>query len=127
MKLDSSAQEDAQRLGGALVEGAKRDADRLQTAAREAAEGLEAKARAVEVFNKGNEGTLLGTAAAVYAKEFLVTDDRQMGAEPGWPLEQLELRFPNQYVVKLCEDRNTGRRLPPGRYRALLVFTRIDE
>ena len=125
MKLDSSAQEDAQRFGEALLEAAKRDADRLEKQARDAAEELAERSRTVSDLNKGNEGTLLGTAAAVYAKEFAVDDSGYTGAERGWPLEALHLCFNNQHVVQL-EDPRAARRLPAGSYRALLVFTRID-
>lgn len=126
MKLDSFAQEDAQRLGEALVERARADADRLKAAAHEASVQLSAKARLVVALNEADEGTLLG-ATALYAEELTVVDDRQNLGERGWPLEQLELRFPSRHIIQFCGDRNTGRRLAPGRYRALLVFTRIDE
>ncbi len=129
MKLDSSAQEDAQRLGEALVERATADAERLKTQALEAAEGLLGKARAVAELNKGDEGTLLGTAAAVYAKEFEVGNcgvDGH-GRPAGWPLNCLELRFGNNFVAHLADGRLRDRDLLPGRYRALLVLTRIDE
>jgi hypothetical protein len=126
MKLDSSIQEDAQRLAAALVERANEDGRQLRDAAQDAVIQLEAKALAVDDLNKGAEKTLLGTAEALYASEFTVEDSRLQSA-PGRSLEHLELRFEHQHVVKLADDRNTGRHLPPGRYRALLVFTRIGE
>ena len=129
MKLDDSAQKAAQRLGEALVEGAKRDAERLQTAAQEATEGLLERARHVQALNNSGEGTLLGTARAVFAKEFTARDEGFKGGDGqrlGWPLALLELRFGNNHVVQLCDDRDISHDLPPGRYRALVIFTRLD-
>ncbi len=129
MKLDDSAVEHAKQLGEALIAGAKDAADRLEGQARDAAEELAERTRAVVALNKGDEGTLLGTAAAIYAKEFTARDEGYISRDDrrlGWPLALLELRFANQHVVQFCADRDIDHDLPPGRYRALLVFTRID-
>lgn len=125
MKLDSSSHEDARRLGEALVERATEAAERLKTQARQDAEGLLEKARHVDAISKCANGTLFGTAAGLYAKEFTVeTVDKT--SQPGWPLDHLDLRFQNNWLVTLASDHRCERLLPPGRYRALLVFTRID-
>lgn len=69
------------------------------------------------------------TAAALYASEFTVPSYSVAGrddVEAGLPLDYLALRFRNSFVVSLCEDIG-GHDLPPGRYRAELLLTRIDE
>ena len=127
MNRDNSAQEDAKRLGEALVERAKGDAQRLETQAQEAAGELRERARTIADLEDGGEKTLLGAAEAIYAKEVEVgncgVDGR--GRPAGWPLSYLALRFGNECAVHLADERHE-RDLPPGRYRALLVFTRID-
>lgn len=139
MKLDVPIRSELEAMISALREAGEEAAERVRRMTDDAVKSLEEREKLLGDLSSDENAAkalaaLLGTAATLYAKEFVLGggDERDIwtGRSGGGIVSQpLELRFVAANYVVAMDDQPyhsaAARRLDPGRYRAVLILTKL--